>query len=82
MKTEKWSDWKLDKSQIVHTLLWAIMTYLVFPLVPFAIMQDLKIPLEANTFFAVFVTLFAIRICRFLNHLPRYRTLLQEKVVS
>jgi len=78
--TEKWSDWKLDKWKLVDRLLWTGIRWLVFPLIPWAIMTSdtLNIPIDSNTYFAIFVTLFILNLLTVLNHPPRYRTLLKE----
>jgi hypothetical protein len=66
--------WKIDKFQWTLNFMWSFLTYIGVPVMVWAMCdaQDLNIPIDDNTFFAVFAVFLIISICRNLVHPPMY----------
>lgn len=71
--------WKIDRLKWVMAFVWAGMGYLIFPAIPLLTAVDLGFPVDATTFYVVFVTLFMLRFYRIAVHPPMYKKVLGQK---
>lgn len=66
-------EWKVDRIKLVMALWWGAVTHFIFPALCFLLMTDaLQIPMDGNTYFGIFATIFFIRVGRLLINPPRY----------